>query len=130
MKDKLLQIRVDDEFMTKMEYLCKIYGANNISDIIRWIILKEYRKEIESEEMFKVIPIEDDDSSYDDGDCGSLCFQIDNSGRFDGFYFGIQGDGWDRYGNPLVPDECNYCIPLPWDVINRNVAKKCKEIEK
>ena len=45
MKDKKLQMRVDDDFLKKAEYLRKIYGCDTISGVIRLIIDKEYRKE-------------------------------------------------------------------------------------
>lgn len=45
MKDKLLQIRVDAEFHSKLEYLQSIHGYRSIAETIRKIIEKEYRKE-------------------------------------------------------------------------------------
>ena len=45
MKDKLLQIRIDSEFLSKLEYLQKINGYHSISETIRKIIEKEFRKE-------------------------------------------------------------------------------------
>ena len=45
MKDKLIQIRVDDEFYAKLEYLRQINGYRTISETLRKIIEKEYRKE-------------------------------------------------------------------------------------
>ena len=47
MKNKLLQIRVDDEFLAKLDYLQKIYGFKTVAKCIRWVIEKEYRKEQE-----------------------------------------------------------------------------------
>ena len=47
MRDKLLQIRVDEDFLSKLEYLRKINGFKNISETVRKIIEKEFRKEIE-----------------------------------------------------------------------------------
>ena len=47
MKDKLLQLRTDAEFIKKCEYLKRINGFRNISETIRKIIEKEYRKETE-----------------------------------------------------------------------------------
>ena len=44
-KDKLLQIRVDGEFLKKLNYLQKIYGFETVSKTIRWIVEKEFRKE-------------------------------------------------------------------------------------
>ena len=49
MKDKLLQIRVDSDFLSKVEYLMKINGFRTIAETIRKIIEKEYRKEKSNE---------------------------------------------------------------------------------
>lgn len=48
MKDKLLQIRVDEDFLSKLEYLRKINGFRTISETVRKLLEKEYRKETES----------------------------------------------------------------------------------
>lgn len=45
MKDKLLQIRVDEEFLSKLEYLRKINGFRTIAETVRKIVEKEFRKE-------------------------------------------------------------------------------------
>lgn len=45
MKDKLLQIRVDENFLSKLEYLKEINGFKTIAETIRKIIEKEFRKE-------------------------------------------------------------------------------------
>lgn len=45
MKDKLLQIRVDKEFLSKLEYLRKINGFKTIAETVRKIVEKEWRKE-------------------------------------------------------------------------------------
>lgn len=45
MKKKLLQIRVDEEFLEKVEYLKEINNYKNTTDAIRKTIEKEYRKE-------------------------------------------------------------------------------------
>ena len=50
MKNKLLQIRIDEAFQTKLEYLKKINGYRSISETIRKIIEKEFRKESEDKE--------------------------------------------------------------------------------
>lgn len=50
MKDKILQIRVDKDFISKVEYLQMINGFKSIADTIRKIIEKEYRKEHAREE--------------------------------------------------------------------------------
>ena len=46
MKDKLLQIRVDDDFLSKLEYLRKINGFKSIAETVRKIVEKEFRKEM------------------------------------------------------------------------------------
>ena len=45
MRDKLLQIRVDDEFLSKLEYLKEINGFKTIAETVRKLIEKEWRKE-------------------------------------------------------------------------------------
>lgn len=50
MKDKLLQIRIDEAFQSKLEYLKKINGYRSISETIRKIIEKEFRKETDTDE--------------------------------------------------------------------------------
>ncbi len=47
MKNKLLQIRVDKEFLSKLEYLQKINGFRTIAETVRKIVEKEFRKEKE-----------------------------------------------------------------------------------
>lgn len=47
MKDKLLQIRVDESFLAMLEYLRKINGYRTIAETVRKIVEKEYRKETE-----------------------------------------------------------------------------------
>lgn len=47
MKDKLLQIRVDKDFLSKLEYLRKINGFKSIAETVRKIVEKEFRKEKE-----------------------------------------------------------------------------------
>ena len=48
MKDKLLQIRVDEDFLQKLDYLRKINGFKTIAETVRRIVEKEWRKEKES----------------------------------------------------------------------------------
>ena len=48
MKDKKLQIRVDSDFLQKLEYLRKINDYKTIAETVRKLIEKEYRKETES----------------------------------------------------------------------------------
>lgn len=45
MKDKLLQIRVDDDFLSKLEYLRRINGFKTVAETVRKIVEKEFRKE-------------------------------------------------------------------------------------
>ena len=45
MKDKMLRIRVDSEFLAKLEYLRKINGFRTIAETVRKIVEKEWRKE-------------------------------------------------------------------------------------
>ena len=45
MKDKLIQIRVDAEFLSKLEYLRLINGFKTTAETIRKIVDKEWRKE-------------------------------------------------------------------------------------
>ena len=45
MKDRLLQIRVDSEFLSKLEYLRRIHGFRTIAETVRKLLEKEYRKE-------------------------------------------------------------------------------------
>lgn len=48
MKGKIIQIRCTEEFLKMVEYLMRINGFKNVSDTIRRIIEKEYRKEKEN----------------------------------------------------------------------------------
>lgn len=49
MKDKTLQIRVNEEFLSKLRYLQKINGFRTIAETVRKLLEKEYRKETEHE---------------------------------------------------------------------------------
>lgn len=49
MKDKMLRIRVDSDFLSKLEYLRKINGFKTIAETVRRLLEKEYRKETEHE---------------------------------------------------------------------------------
>lgn len=49
MKDKRIYVRVTEEFLKKLEYLKQINGFKNLSETMRKIVEKEYRKEKESE---------------------------------------------------------------------------------
>lgn len=48
MKDRKLQIRVDEDFLSRLEYLQKINGYKTVSETVRKIVEKEFRKETES----------------------------------------------------------------------------------
>jgi len=45
MKDKRIYIRISEDFLERLEYLMRINGFKNLSETIRRIIEKEYRKE-------------------------------------------------------------------------------------
>ena len=45
MKDKMLRIRVDEDFLSKLEYLKRINGFRTIAETVRKIVEKEWRKE-------------------------------------------------------------------------------------
>lgn len=45
MKDKLLQIRVDEDFLSKLEYLQEINSYKSIAKTVRKIVEKEYMRE-------------------------------------------------------------------------------------
>lgn len=47
MRDKLLQIRADSDFLSKVSYLQRINGFKSVAETIRKIVEKEYRKETE-----------------------------------------------------------------------------------
>jgi len=49
LKDKLLQIRVDEDFLQKLDYLRKINGFKTVSETVRKIVEKEFRKEKEND---------------------------------------------------------------------------------
>lgn len=49
MKDKLLQIRADAQLLAMIEYLRKINGYKTVSETVRKIIEKEWRKEHETD---------------------------------------------------------------------------------
>ena len=46
MKDKELKIKVDDQFIEKVDYLQRINGYKNRSDCVRKVVEKEYIKEV------------------------------------------------------------------------------------
>ena len=48
MKDRKLQIRVDEVFLQKLEYLRKINGFKTIAETVRRLVEKEFRKETEA----------------------------------------------------------------------------------
>ena len=45
MKDKELKVKVDDEFIEKVDYLQRINDYKNRSDTVRKVVEKEWRKE-------------------------------------------------------------------------------------
>ena len=45
LKDKMLRIRVDEDFLQKLEYLRKINGFKTIAETVRKLLEKEFRKE-------------------------------------------------------------------------------------
>lgn len=47
MRDKLLQVRVDDELLSKLKYLQKVFGFKKLSQTVRFLIEKEWGKENE-----------------------------------------------------------------------------------
>lgn len=47
MKDKTLQIRVDEDFLSKLKYLQRINNFKTVAETVRRIVEKEYRKETE-----------------------------------------------------------------------------------
>ncbi len=47
LKTKQIHIRIDEEFEKKLQYLMRIHGWKSMSDTIRKLIEKEYRKEKE-----------------------------------------------------------------------------------
>lgn len=49
MKDRLLQIRVDEDFLSKVEYLRKINGWRTTAETVRRIVEKDFRKETHDE---------------------------------------------------------------------------------
>ena len=51
MKDRKLQIRVDEDFLSRLEYLRKINGFRSIAETVRKIVEKEYRKEREVDDL-------------------------------------------------------------------------------
>lgn len=49
MRDKLLQIRVDSDFLSKITYLQEINGYKSIAETVRKIVEKEFRKETQDD---------------------------------------------------------------------------------
>lgn len=47
MKDKMLRIRVDSDFLSKLDYLKRIHGFRTVAETVRKIVEKEFRKETE-----------------------------------------------------------------------------------
>lgn len=59
MKDKLLQMRVDYKFLSKLEYLRKINNYKSNAETVRKIVEKEYRKEEKEICNFKEIKVQE-----------------------------------------------------------------------
>ena len=55
MKDKILRIRVDETFLSKLDYLRRIHSWRTIAETVRKIVEKEYRKEMERGDNLKTI---------------------------------------------------------------------------
>lgn len=49
MKDKMLRIRVDSEFLSKLEYLRRINGFRTVAETVRKLLEKEWRKETQDD---------------------------------------------------------------------------------
>ena len=45
-KDKEIRLRVDEDFIDKVDYLQRINDYKNRSDTVRKVVEKEYRKEV------------------------------------------------------------------------------------
>lgn len=45
----MLRIRVDEDFLSKLEYLKRINGFRTIAETVRKIVEKEFRKETQDE---------------------------------------------------------------------------------
>lgn len=72
MKDKLIQIRADAEFLSKLEYLQLINGFKSISETIRKIVEKEWKKEQPQGEWIRTMFT----------DCGSPIDKCSNCGHY------------------------------------------------
>ena len=66
MKDKELKIKVDDQFIEKVDYLQRINDYKNRSDCVRKVVEKEYRKEQLSVDDLK-LPTWDAEWEKEDG---------------------------------------------------------------
>lgn len=86
MRDKLLQIRVDEDFLLKLEYLRKINGFKTISETARKIIEKEFRKETEKMKDWTITDFWKFTSEHQDMDVEAW-----------GGYVG-KNDGYEPYG--------------------------------
>lgn len=54
-KDKEIRLRVDEDFIEKVDYLQKINDFKNRSDTVRKVVEKEYIKEVFSVERDRVL---------------------------------------------------------------------------
>lgn len=53
-KDKEIRLRVDEDFIEKVDYLQKINDYKNRSDCVRKVVEKEWRKEQISDDDLKL----------------------------------------------------------------------------
>lgn len=65
MKDKTLIVKVDENFIEKVDYLQKINDFKNRSDTVRKLVEKEYRKETIDTECDRMFPNCQDCSQYE-----------------------------------------------------------------
>lgn len=49
LKDKMLRVRVDSDFLSKLEYLRRINGFRTIAETVRKVLEKEFRKETQDD---------------------------------------------------------------------------------
>lgn len=87
MKDKLLQIRVEETFLAKLEYLQKINNYKSLAETIRKIIDKEYRKEQVTAKWELHGNDDDDGASY-------WCSNCHEEIPEDYFYSGYEDGHW------------------------------------
>ena len=87
MRDKTLQIRADDDFLAKVEYLRKVNGWRTTSETVRKVVEKEHRKEFQQDDVPWII----DGHHIQCGKCGAtMCIK-------------------DREGDPIPQNFCPAC---------------------